>query len=107
MDTLRRLLSLEPPEPASCEETALRLSAADETRKRLATTEAGLAHDTASLLEAAIALHDTHSDEESCPVCETPAVITLAWRERAARRAAQLRDLGQLAETARDEAPRV
>jgi hypothetical protein len=50
--------------------------------ERLRGTDAGRAHEIASLLQQALDVH-AHAEGETCPVCGTDGVLTYAWRLQA------------------------
>jgi ABC-type Mn2+/Zn2+ transport system ATPase subunit len=52
-------------------------------------TDAGRAHEVASLLQRALDVH-AHADGETCPVCGTEAVLTYQWRAKAREHASEL-----------------
>ncbi len=59
--------------------------------RALTSREAGRASGLASLLEAALAMTAAAADA-TCPVCRTPEVLTLQWRERTTEEVARLRE---------------
>ena len=56
---------------------------------KLRGTDAGRAHEVASLLQKALDIHD-HADPETCPVCGTEGVLTYQWRAKAREHVAEL-----------------
>ncbi len=59
------------------------------TAERLRGTDAGRAHELASLLERALEVHG-HAEDETCPVCGTEGVLTYQWRMRAREHVSEL-----------------
>ncbi len=57
--------------------------------EKLRGTDAGRAHELASLLQQALAVHG-HADGETCPVCGTEGVLTYQWRVKAREQASEL-----------------
>src|ERR1700730_17810389 len=58
--------------------------------ERLRGTDAGRAHEVASLLQEALDVH-AHAEGEGCPVCGTEGVLTYQWRVQARDRVVALR----------------
>jgi ABC-type Mn2+/Zn2+ transport system ATPase subunit len=58
--------------------------------ERLRDTDAGKAHEIASLLQQALDLH-AHAEDERCPVCGTDGVLTYQWRVQARDQVVTLR----------------
>ncbi len=58
--------------------------------ERLRGTDAGRAHEVATLLEQALEAH-AHTEGERCPVCGTDGVLTYEWRVRARDQVSELR----------------
>src|SRR3984893_9268053 len=57
--------------------------------EKLRGTDAGRAHELASLLQRALDVHG-HADGETCPVCGTEGVLTYQWRVKAREHASEL-----------------
>jgi energy-coupling factor transporter ATP-binding protein EcfA2 len=57
--------------------------------EKLRGTDAGRAHEMASLLQQALDVHG-HADGETCPVCGTEGVLTYQWRVKAREHASEL-----------------
>ncbi len=57
--------------------------------EKLRGTDAGRAHELASLLQKALDVH-AHADGETCPVCGTEGVLTYEWRLKAREQASEL-----------------
>ena len=57
--------------------------------EKLRDTDAGRAHEIASLLRQALEVHG-HADGETCPVCGTDGVLTYQWRVSARERVTEL-----------------
>ncbi len=66
------------------------LREANVAAERLRGTDAGRAHEVASLLEQALEVH-AHADGERCPVCGTEGALTYEWRLRARDQVSELR----------------
>jgi ABC-type Mn2+/Zn2+ transport system ATPase subunit len=58
--------------------------------ERLRSSDAGRAHETASLLQQALDMH-AHAESERCPVCGTEGVLTYQWRVQARDQVVALR----------------
>ncbi len=58
--------------------------------ERLRSTDAGRAHEVASLLQQALDVH-AHAEGERCPVCGTEGVLTYQWRVKARDQVVALR----------------
>jgi energy-coupling factor transporter ATP-binding protein EcfA2 len=58
--------------------------------ERLRGTDAGRAHEVASLLQQALDVH-AHAEDERCPVCGTEGVLTYQWRVQARDQVVALR----------------
>ncbi len=67
--------------------------------ERLRSTDAGRAHETASLLQQALDMH-AHAEGERCPVCGTEGVLTYQWRIQARDQVAALRADAEAVRTA-------
>ena len=59
-------------------------------RERLRGTDAGRAHEVASLLQKALDVH-AHAEGRRCPVCGTEGVLTYQWRVQAREQVSELR----------------
>jgi ABC-type Mn2+/Zn2+ transport system ATPase subunit len=57
--------------------------------EKLQGTDAGRAHEVASLLQTALDVHG-HADGETCPVCGTEGVLTYQWRLKAREQVTEL-----------------
>jgi energy-coupling factor transporter ATP-binding protein EcfA2 len=64
-------------------------------------TDAGRAHELASLLQQALDVHG-HAEDERCPVCGTEGVLTYQWRVQARDQVAELRADAEAVRKARD-----
>ncbi len=74
------------------------LREANVAAERLRGTDAGRAHEVASLLQQALAVH-AHTEGERCPVCGTEGVLTYEWRVRARDQVADLRAAAEAVRT--------
>ena len=79
---LRDLAGLPVLERERLNTTITELRDAHAEAERLRSTDAGRAHEVASLLQQALDMH-AHADDERCPVCGTEGVLTYQWRVRA------------------------
>ena len=68
---------------------------------RLRGTDAGRAHEVASLLQQALDVH-AHAEGERCPVCGTEGVLTYQWRVQARDEVLRLRADAEAVRKARD-----
>jgi energy-coupling factor transporter ATP-binding protein EcfA2 len=100
---LRRVTALDFPSHDEVERIASELLDAQRDLAELAGTHVDRLLRSADLLERAVALRET-SDEETCPVCETPGVLTDSWLQEAAHRATEQRAAAREATRARDRA---
>ena len=66
------------------------LREASAAAEKLRGTDAGRAHEVASLLQQALDVH-AHTEGERCPVCGTDSVLTYEWRVRAREQVTELR----------------
>jgi energy-coupling factor transporter ATP-binding protein EcfA2 len=64
-------------------------------------TDAGRAHELASLLQQALDVH-AHAEDERCPVCGTEGVLTYQWRVQARDEVSGLRADAEAVRRARD-----
>ncbi|HEY8550568.1 MAG TPA: AAA family ATPase [Vicinamibacterales bacterium] len=85
---LDRLAAMTPPSAESVAAAAAALREAEASVRQRAMAQAGRARAVASLLQQAL---DVGSEDGTCPVCETPGVITDAWRKRAQQQIERLR----------------
>jgi ABC-type Mn2+/Zn2+ transport system ATPase subunit len=69
--------------------------------ERLRSTDAGRAHEVASLLQQALDVH-AHAESERCPVCQTEGVLTYQWRVQARDQVVALRGEAEAVRKARD-----
>ncbi len=69
--------------------------------ERLRGTDAGRAHEVASLLQQALDVH-AHAEGERCPVCGTEGVLTYQWRVQARDEVLRLRADAEAVRKARD-----
>ena len=69
--------------------------------ERLRGTDAGRAHEVASLLQQALDVH-AHAEDERCPVCGTEGVLTYQWRVQARDEVLRLRADADAVRKARD-----
>jgi ABC-type Mn2+/Zn2+ transport system ATPase subunit len=69
--------------------------------ERLRGTDAGRAHEVASLLQQALDVH-AHAEGERCPVCGTDGVLTYQWRAQARDQVVALRADAEAVRKARD-----
>jgi energy-coupling factor transporter ATP-binding protein EcfA2 len=69
--------------------------------EKLRGTDAGRAHELASLLQQALDVH-AHAEGESCPVCGTEHVLTYQWRVQARDQVTELRADAEAVRKARD-----
>lgn len=69
--------------------------------ERLRGTDAGRAHEIASLLQQALDVH-AHAEGERCPVCGTEGVLTYQWRVQARDEAVALRANAEAVRKSRD-----
>ena len=69
--------------------------------ERLRGTDAGRAHEVASLLQEALDVH-AHAEGERCPVCGTDGVLTYQWRVQARDEVLRLRAEAEAVRKARD-----
>jgi recombinational DNA repair ATPase RecF len=96
LDVLRRVASLEPPDPARVAAAAAELRGAAAEVKSLAGSVAARSRDAAALLEHALSFHAEHGDGD-CPVCGKGA-LDAAWSKRQRDGAAKLREAAGEAE---------
>jgi hypothetical protein len=96
LDALRRLATLELPDPVRAQQAAATLRESAEQLREVSATLAGRARDAVELLERALAFHDTHGDGD-CPVCGAPGALRESWHTA---RLAQIDDLRAAAEAA-------
>src|SRR6202166_757108 len=69
--------------------------------ERLRGTDAGRAHEVASLLQQALDVH-AHAEGEGCPVCGTEGVLTYQWRVQARDQVVALRAAADAVRKGRD-----
>jgi energy-coupling factor transporter ATP-binding protein EcfA2 len=100
---LRRAAAVEFPEDERVEAVAAELLAAHAQLAELAGTQTDRLLRSADLLERAIAFRDL-TDNDTCPVCATPAVLSDTWAQEAAAHARKQRQLATEAETAQRRA---
>jgi len=93
---LRQLAVLEPPDADEVKTAADGLQAAASALREMGGTEAAKAHQTAELLQAALAYHETHGDQ-SCPVCGRGA-LDAEWHTATEEEIGRLRRLAEHAD---------
>ncbi len=81
--------------------TAFELREAHAAADRLRGTDAGRAHEVASLLQQALDVH-AHAEGERCPVCGTEGVLTYQWRVQARDEVVRLRADAEAVRKSRD-----
>ncbi len=74
---------------------------ANTSAEKLRGTDAGRAHEIASLLRQALEVHG-HAESETCPVCGTSGVLTYQWRMKAREQADELVAGAEAVRKARD-----
>jgi energy-coupling factor transporter ATP-binding protein EcfA2 len=74
---------------------------ANASAEKLRGTDAGRAHEIASLLRQALDVHG-HAESETCPVCGTEGVLTYQWRMKAREQADELVAGAEAVRKARD-----
>jgi hypothetical protein len=96
LDALRRLATLESPDPARAAKVAVALRDSAGHLRAARATAAARARDAAELLERALAFHEAHGDGD-CPVCGSSGALHEDWRQS---RLAEIRQLRSAAEAA-------
>ncbi len=81
--------------------TTAELRDAHAAADRLRGTDAGRAHEVASLLQQALDMH-AHAEGERCPVCGTEGVLTYQWRIQARDEVVRLRAEAEAVRKSRD-----
>jgi energy-coupling factor transporter ATP-binding protein EcfA2 len=102
-DVLRRIASLEPPDPARVAAAAAEMRAAAAAVGSARGTAAARSRDAAALLDLALGYHAAHGDGD-CPVCGHKAALDGAWSKRQRTAAGRLREAAREAEAVHERA---
>ncbi len=102
-DVLRRIASLEPPDPARVAAAAAEMRAAAAAVRSALGTAAARSRDMAALLDLALGYHAAHGDGD-CPVCGQKAALDGAWSKRQRTAAGRLRETAREAEAVHERA---
>jgi ABC-type Mn2+/Zn2+ transport system ATPase subunit len=102
-DALRRKADLPGPEMQPLRDAADRLHVARQKMEQVKESAAEDARARAELLELALAHHRRHTDDPTCPVCDSADRLDQAWATRAAEEISMLRTEAAAVENARRE----